>query len=109
VKDIGVEVAKATGVSESSVRRIIRETKNIESGASTSFPTPHKERPRKSPRRCQHVRNIEQQLMAREGLLDGGREFVFHVGSDSDDRSDDDEQGQHVEMISMQTLPVLPL
>ncbi|PNF36766.1 hypothetical protein B7P43_G11155, partial [Cryptotermes secundus] len=41
--------SKATGVSESSVRRIIRETKNTESGASTSFSTPHKERPRKSP------------------------------------------------------------
>ena len=41
VKNIGVEVAKATGVSESSVRRIIRETKDIESGASTSFSTPH--------------------------------------------------------------------
>jgi hypothetical protein len=27
VKNIGVEVAKATGVSESSVRKIIRETK----------------------------------------------------------------------------------
>ena len=40
-------------------------------------------------RRCQHVRNIEQQLMAREGLLDAGREFVFHVGGDSDDSSDD--------------------
>jgi hypothetical protein len=38
-----------TGVSESSVRRITRETKNIESGASTSFSTPHKERPRKPP------------------------------------------------------------
>jgi hypothetical protein len=49
VKNIGVEITKATGVSESSVRRIIRETKNIESGASTSFSTPHKERPRKSP------------------------------------------------------------
>ena len=52
-------------------------------------------------RRCQHVRNIEQQLMAREGLLDAGREFVFHVGGDSDDSSDDssdssggDEEGQ---------------
>jgi hypothetical protein len=42
VKNIGVEVAKATGVSESSVRRIIKETKNIESGASTSFSTPQK-------------------------------------------------------------------
>jgi hypothetical protein len=28
---------------------IIRETKDIESGASTSFSTPHKERPKKSP------------------------------------------------------------
>jgi hypothetical protein len=27
--------------------------------------------------------------MAREGLLDAGREFVFHVGGDSDDSSDD--------------------
>jgi hypothetical protein len=43
VKNIGVEVAKTTGVLESSVRRIIRETKDIESGASTSFLTPHKD------------------------------------------------------------------
>jgi hypothetical protein len=42
VKNIGVEVVKATGVSESSVRRIIGETKDIESGASTFFSTPHK-------------------------------------------------------------------
>jgi hypothetical protein len=27
--------------------------------------------------------------MAREGLLDAGREFVFHVGGDSDGSSDD--------------------
>jgi antitoxin (DNA-binding transcriptional repressor) of toxin-antitoxin stability system len=67
VTNTGVEVAKATGVSESSVRRVISETKNIESVSCTSFSTPHKERPRKSPRRCQYVRNIEQQLMAREG------------------------------------------
>jgi hypothetical protein len=47
------------------------------------------------------VRNIEQQLMAWEGLLDAGWEFVFHVGGDSDDSSDDspdssggDEEGQ---------------
>jgi hypothetical protein len=33
--------------------------------------------------------DIEQQLMAREGLLDAGREFIFHVGGDSDDSSDD--------------------
>jgi hypothetical protein len=45
VKNIGVEVAKATGVSESSVRRKITETKHIESGASNSLSTPHKERP----------------------------------------------------------------
>jgi hypothetical protein len=31
-------------------------------------------------RRFQHVRNNKQQLMAREGLLDARREFVFHVG-----------------------------
>jgi hypothetical protein len=51
--------------------------------------------------RCQHVRNIEQQLMAREGFLDAGRGFVVHVSGDSDDSSDDcsdwscgDEEGQ---------------
>jgi hypothetical protein len=39
--------------------------------------------------------------MARAGFLDAGREFVFHVGGDSDDSSDDssdssggDEEGQ---------------
>jgi hypothetical protein len=39
--------------------------------------------------------------MAREGLLDAGREFVFHVSGDRDDSSDDsshssggDEEGQ---------------
>jgi hypothetical protein len=37
----------------------------------------------------QHVRKIEQQLMAWEGLLDAGQEFAFHVGGDSDDSSDD--------------------
>jgi hypothetical protein len=37
VKNIGVEVANATGVSESSVRRIIIEIKSIESRACTSF------------------------------------------------------------------------
>jgi hypothetical protein len=42
VKNIRVEVAKATGLSESSVRWLITEAKNIESGASTSFSTPHK-------------------------------------------------------------------
>jgi hypothetical protein len=52
-------------------------------------------------RRCQHVRNIEEQLMSWEGLLDEGREFVFHVGVYSEDSSDDrskssggDEEGQ---------------
>jgi hypothetical protein len=52
-------------------------------------------------RRCQHVRNIEQQLMAREGFPDTEREFVLHVSSGSDDSSDDssdssggDEEGQ---------------
>jgi hypothetical protein len=44
-----ITVAKATGVSESSVRIIIRKAKNIDSGASTSFLTPRKERPGKSP------------------------------------------------------------
>jgi hypothetical protein len=39
VKNIGLEVAKVTGVSEINVRRIIRETKT---GVSTSFSTPHK-------------------------------------------------------------------
>ncbi|PNF42662.1 hypothetical protein B7P43_G18152 [Cryptotermes secundus] len=39
--------------------------------------------------------------MSWEGLLDTGREFIFHVGGDSDDSSDDssdssgcDEEGQ---------------
>jgi hypothetical protein len=52
-------------------------------------------------RRREHVRKIEQQLMAREGLLEAGREFVFHVSGDSDDNSDEssdssrsDEEGQ---------------
>jgi hypothetical protein len=52
-------------------------------------------------RRCQYIRNFQQQLMAREGLLDAGWEFVFHVSGDSDDSSDDssdssggDEEGQ---------------
>jgi hypothetical protein len=54
-----VEVAKATGVSESSVRRIIRETKNIKSGASISFSTPHKERHRKSPHRWKFIPKVE--------------------------------------------------
>jgi hypothetical protein len=40
-------------------------------------------------RRVEHIMNIEQQLMAREGLLDAGQEFVFHVSGDSDDKSDD--------------------
>lgn len=44
LKKIGERVAEATGVSESSVRRIIRETKKIDSGASTSFSTPGKQR-----------------------------------------------------------------
>jgi hypothetical protein len=39
--------------------------------------------------RCQHVRNIQQQLMAWEGLLSAGREYVFHVSGYSDDRPDD--------------------
>jgi hypothetical protein len=34
-------------------------------------------------RRCQHVRNIEQQLM------NARREFVLHVSGESDDTSDD--------------------
>jgi hypothetical protein len=49
VKNIGVEIAKATGEWESSARRIIRETNSTESVASTSFSTPRKERPRNSP------------------------------------------------------------
>jgi transposase len=43
-------VAEATGVSERSVRRIVKEIKTIESGASTSFATPHKERLVSSPK-----------------------------------------------------------
>jgi hypothetical protein len=66
-------------------------------------------------RRCQHVRNIEQ-LMAREGLWDAGREFVFHVGSDGDDSSDDstdssggDEEGQACGDIYADIAGVVPL
>jgi hypothetical protein len=43
-------------------------------------------------RRCQHVRNIEQQLMAREGLPDAGRQFVFHVDDSSDSSGGDEEE-----------------
>jgi hypothetical protein len=42
--------AEATGVSERSVRRIVKEIKTIEFGASTSFVTPHEERLVSSPK-----------------------------------------------------------
>jgi hypothetical protein len=32
--------------------------------------------------------------MAQEGLLDAGREFVFHVGGDCSDSSGGDKEGQ---------------
>jgi transcription initiation factor TFIIIB Brf1 subunit/transcription initiation factor TFIIB len=38
------KVALVTGVSEKSVRSIVKEMKTIESSALTSFVTPHKER-----------------------------------------------------------------
>lgn len=50
IKNITKSIAEATGVSQRSVTRIISESKNIDSGASASFSTPHKQRPRKSPK-----------------------------------------------------------
>jgi hypothetical protein len=51
--------------------------------------------------RCKNIRNIEQQLMSREGFLDAEQEFVLHVSGDDDISSDDssdssggDEEGQ---------------
>ncbi|PSN45983.1 hypothetical protein C0J52_09776 [Blattella germanica] len=45
--NVGKQAAETAGILESSVQKVIRETKNVESGASVSFSTPHKERPRK--------------------------------------------------------------
>jgi hypothetical protein len=42
------------------------------------------------------VRNFEQQLMARESLLDAGWEFVFHVSGDSDDSDDSDDSSDDI-------------
>ena len=49
-KAVQERVAEATGVSLSSVRRIKSELDALQSGESVSFTTPHKERPRRSPK-----------------------------------------------------------
>lgn len=52
-------VIAATKISVSSYRRILKESADIDSGAVASFSTPHKMRPRKSPKASLHSGEIE--------------------------------------------------
>lgn len=47
-------------------------------------------------RRCQHVKNIEQEYLEREGLLDAAQELVIHLGGDSDASSESDSDANNV-------------
>ncbi|RZC22672.1 hypothetical protein BDFB_011000, partial [Asbolus verrucosus] len=112
-------VMAATGISEKMYKTIVKEAKDVNTGASTSFLSPRKQRPRKKTHElvegekhaafgevkhenwaaiCSHVKKIKQDYKEKEPVLDDTLDqFIITVNTGSSDEEDGAEDEDDVD------------